>query len=291
MKEKRINRDSAVSPVVGVMLMLVVTIIIAAVVSGFAGGLINQQEAAPSANFDVSLTDDSIELTVRSISEDISSKDLTIVLSNAGQTRKLVPGASTVPFGFNIVEWEDVTGFHDSANVSAEGISQTYAAHEDNSKQWFGNYTLKAGSRMSASGDAFTDLIGVPMPEGFSQTTYTKSDFYDFTEEQWKSVFGDILYEDDQGQESNVLKIKLNSEITSSSLQAFFGSYLDANHKTIQELWAIADDTNWHFGSSIVYGDGYGGVSISPGNSVTVTIVHSPSGQTLFMKTVTVQEA
>jgi len=34
-----IKKDEAVSPVVGVMLMLVVTIIIAAVVSGFAGGL------------------------------------------------------------------------------------------------------------------------------------------------------------------------------------------------------------------------------------------------------------
>lgn len=33
------RKEDAVSPVVGVMLMLVVTIIIAAVVSGFAGGL------------------------------------------------------------------------------------------------------------------------------------------------------------------------------------------------------------------------------------------------------------
>ena len=33
------TKEDAVSPVVGVMLMLVVTIIIAAVVSGFAGGL------------------------------------------------------------------------------------------------------------------------------------------------------------------------------------------------------------------------------------------------------------
>jgi FlaG/FlaF family flagellin (archaellin) len=33
------GKEDAVSPVVGVMLMLVVTIIIAAVVSGFAGGL------------------------------------------------------------------------------------------------------------------------------------------------------------------------------------------------------------------------------------------------------------
>lgn len=41
------NHDSAVSPVVGVMLMLVVTIIIAAVVSAFAGGMGSSQEKVP----------------------------------------------------------------------------------------------------------------------------------------------------------------------------------------------------------------------------------------------------
>jgi FlaG/FlaF family flagellin (archaellin) len=44
------NNDSGVSPVVGVMLMLVVTIIIAAVVSAFSGGLTSGQTKAPQAN-------------------------------------------------------------------------------------------------------------------------------------------------------------------------------------------------------------------------------------------------
>lgn len=45
-----LNRnESAVSPVIGIMLMLVVTIIIAAVVSGFAGGMIGTKETAPKA--------------------------------------------------------------------------------------------------------------------------------------------------------------------------------------------------------------------------------------------------
>ena len=47
---KKFQKDEAVSPVVGVMLMLVVTIIIAAVVSGFAGGLAGSQESAPQAS-------------------------------------------------------------------------------------------------------------------------------------------------------------------------------------------------------------------------------------------------
>lgn len=44
------KNDSAVSPVIGVMLMLVVTIIIAAVVSAFSGGVIEGQNKAPQAN-------------------------------------------------------------------------------------------------------------------------------------------------------------------------------------------------------------------------------------------------
>ena len=43
------KNDGAVSPVVGIMLMLVVVIIIAAVVSGFAGGLMNTNKKAPQA--------------------------------------------------------------------------------------------------------------------------------------------------------------------------------------------------------------------------------------------------
>jgi flagellin-like protein len=48
MDQWRVRYDEAVSPVIGILLMLVVTIIIAAVVSGFAGGLVGGQEKAPS---------------------------------------------------------------------------------------------------------------------------------------------------------------------------------------------------------------------------------------------------
>ncbi|MGC9435807.1 MAG: type IV pilin N-terminal domain-containing protein [Methanomicrobiales archaeon] len=43
--------DTAVSPVIGVMLMLVVTVIIAAVVSAFAGGMAGDTQMAPQASF------------------------------------------------------------------------------------------------------------------------------------------------------------------------------------------------------------------------------------------------
>jgi FlaG/FlaF family flagellin (archaellin) len=43
------SQESAVSPVVGVMLMLVVVIIIAAIVSGFAGGMVGTETKPPQA--------------------------------------------------------------------------------------------------------------------------------------------------------------------------------------------------------------------------------------------------
>lgn len=46
----KMNNTHAVSPVVGVMLMLVVTIIIAAVVSAFAGGAVGGQQKIPQAS-------------------------------------------------------------------------------------------------------------------------------------------------------------------------------------------------------------------------------------------------
>ena len=54
--KKTEQKDDAVSPVVGVMLMLVVTIIIAAVVAAFATGLTTSTEAPPTATFDVKIT-------------------------------------------------------------------------------------------------------------------------------------------------------------------------------------------------------------------------------------------
>ena len=52
------SRDAAVSPVIGVMLMLVVTIIIAAVVSAFAGGLAGGTNKAPQVAFGAKLVNE-----------------------------------------------------------------------------------------------------------------------------------------------------------------------------------------------------------------------------------------
>ena len=62
--QKTREQENAVSPVVGVMLMLVVTIIIAAVVSGFSGGLIGgKQQKTPTLAMDVKVVNSGTSAT------------------------------------------------------------------------------------------------------------------------------------------------------------------------------------------------------------------------------------
>ena len=51
----RKKSEDAVSPVIGVMLMLVVTVVIAAVVAIFATGMVEETEPAPIAKLDVEI--------------------------------------------------------------------------------------------------------------------------------------------------------------------------------------------------------------------------------------------
>ena len=64
------KKEDAVSPVIGVMLMLVVTIVIAAVVAAFAGGLATETESAPVAVLDADVYAGDKKIVLRSLSGD-----------------------------------------------------------------------------------------------------------------------------------------------------------------------------------------------------------------------------
>lgn len=66
MRKMEKNED-AVSPVIGVMLMIVVTVVIAAIVSSFAGGMSNSQDAAPTAAIQCSIVKESADNTVMTL--------------------------------------------------------------------------------------------------------------------------------------------------------------------------------------------------------------------------------
>ena len=93
------KKEDAVSPVIGVMLMLVVTIVIAAVVAAFAGGLATETEAAPVVVLDADVYangDNAATLTLRSLSGDnLDAADVSIKIQDLeGET--LATGKLTV---------------------------------------------------------------------------------------------------------------------------------------------------------------------------------------------------
>ena len=146
---------------------------------------------------------------------------------------------------------------------------------------------------MSASGNAFKDLCGVPPPKGLENlNSKTKGEFFGaITGDQWEEIFNEtITTEPPDEMPDHVLKGKLG-QIGNATLKASLNASLNSTSGIIDGFYATADDPNWHFGQTIMYGDGLGGITVFAGDRVTVSIVHTPSGQTMFTKTVTVKGA
>lgn len=142
------KNEKAVSPIVGVMLMLVVTIIIAAVVSAFAGGLVETSQSAPTASVEIDIknggdsSDSYFSIKVLGVSEPIHTKNLKLVTSwvtTDRDTGETITGGSTslvgdswpTGYGPGVSEWANSTELPDGA-------------------KW-GNYTLMAGTTLMDS--------------------------------------------------------------------------------------------------------------------------------------------
>ncbi|HTY16066.1 MAG TPA: type IV pilin N-terminal domain-containing protein [Methanoregulaceae archaeon] len=106
------SEEQAVSPVVGVMLMLVVTIIIASVVSAFAGGLWGNTDKAPVVTIQASIVlndmsnpgNNNITLTdtggdpfqIKDVKLIVSNDTTSIVFTNTSVTALLRKGIYTI---------------------------------------------------------------------------------------------------------------------------------------------------------------------------------------------------
>jgi len=170
--ERRTNlkkRTDGVSPVVGVMLMLVVTIIIAAVVATFAGGLMGSAEVTPTAviNTQIKSIDSStgvsyggwglFSMEVISTMSPIYTKDLKLVTSYNVSSRDdptvMVGNITTIMGTGNNTYYS--TYVYNSPIGYGPGISDiTKTGGQYNTTQWFGNYTLTAGTYMQNTGSS-----------------------------------------------------------------------------------------------------------------------------------------
>jgi len=157
------RKEDAVSPVVGVMLMLVVTIIIAAVVSGFAGGLAGGTKAAPQASFDVGFMQDDggmgpshveWKMVFEHLSGDsIPTKDIEIITYYTLTNGTIIKHTQTPAS-----KGSDLYGYGTFTRVPLiNDMSLGYSGN--NPAKDFGNYTWKTGDVLSSGSDVGTSAL------------------------------------------------------------------------------------------------------------------------------------
>lgn len=203
MKRKEFsNNDDAVSPVIGVMLMIVVTVILAAAVSGYAGGLTGNMKKAPQLTMDVSISNDGyskgsgVFFDVLSVSEPIPTRDIKIITSWSNNSS--VNGATVTAFdGTNYNTAYGTTTYHAPLGFG-EGVDSDTQSYMGNylAEQQFGNYTLIPGTTMKSSpAQAYT---------GGAYTSFTGTD-------AMMSIFGKFWYQLTPGDIVNVQIVHIPS--------------------------------------------------------------------------------
>jgi FlaG/FlaF family flagellin (archaellin) len=158
------QNESAVSPVIGVMLMIVVTIIIAAIVSAFAGDMSGGQSTAPVVSISCSMVKndaDNATLTMTHLSGDpINTRDTRIIVSYKdanGNPRQSRTTGSPVSI---------MNSAGESVTVTVPYLADPRVGSLDNSNSLsdisYGNYVWNTGQIVTTGNAAgFKAILGV----------------------------------------------------------------------------------------------------------------------------------
>ncbi|SFM26685.1 type IV pilin N-terminal domain-containing protein [Methanolobus profundi] len=149
-----LNSSLAASPVIGVMLMVVVTVILAAAVSSYTTGMLPGSQDVPKASFDVDMRKDISTshgnmsyIAITMVTGDkIPSKDLKIVTINPNaegeyKTREILPNNNNTA----TQSFTGVSPFWNLGNFPTTG-------------QFFGEYMLESG--MTIIADEYANYVG-----------------------------------------------------------------------------------------------------------------------------------
>lgn len=160
------NSNEAVSPVIGVMLMLVVTIIIAAFVSVFAGNSFGNTETTPSAAIDVKILSDGgmdgnqyVMLIEHHGGSSIPTSDLRIISyytppTSTGETMQRGDVTSSTTAVKNmVVNGETIT------SVKVPYLNDVARGKPGDTNTNFGEYTFSSGDVMSTGANAGTTKV------------------------------------------------------------------------------------------------------------------------------------
>ena len=287
----KMQNDTAVSPVVGVMLMLVVTIIIAAVISGFAGGLVGDDtQKAPKLTMDVRIanggyyTNSFFAATVTGVDKGIPTKDLKLVtawtkklpdgtMKTGGNT--VIPNERNVNLTYQPCAWLAYACWNytapqgygpgvDGPNAyfwpcaklpGAPGGKLEPGSEHLSTASWFGNYALTVGTSMYARpfGWAATPAQGGQPGSSFTVGYGMSSD-------------GEGV--DEGGGQYNYAYGK------SPGVGGSFGGAEFTKGVSKDQMMAVLGD-DWNL--------------LRAGDTVTVKMVHIPSNKVIWQKDVTVE--
>lgn len=147
--------ETAVSPVVGVMLMLAITVMIAAIVSAAAGGLSGTEKKAPSAILDVNFYASKEyggctipSMTIKHVSGNVlPTKDLQIITYFRTPNGTTVKGSligqpavtGDADWDFSDSEYTGVLFLNDVNRFELNDIRNTIRNNEGGYKNWYGN--------------------------------------------------------------------------------------------------------------------------------------------------------
>ncbi|MFA6333111.1 MAG: type IV pilin N-terminal domain-containing protein [Methanoregula sp.] len=164
-----VGNGEGVSPVVGVMLMLAVTVIIAAIVSAAAGGLSGSSKQAPSAILQVHFYEnksygDSFvnSMTIEHVSGDpIQTKDLSISTYFRNKTGQLIKGSLMGETPAE-VDTDGNTEYYGALFINDQdrfGDSPMVGSADGRYKSWFGNASavLMAGDSLVTPAPYYSD--------------------------------------------------------------------------------------------------------------------------------------
>jgi flagellin-like protein len=141
MTQKQIFDDRAVSPVVGVMLMLVVTIIIAAIVSGVAGGMASGQSKVPQATIQATYSQSGGMTITHAGGDPLATANIIFTVSDNPEFGQGLGAVTTQVLNSTIIT--DANGnplrMQDgTSNISAFKAGDTlYVSRQNIDPQWF----------------------------------------------------------------------------------------------------------------------------------------------------------
>jgi archaeal type IV pilus assembly protein PilA len=176
-------QEHAVSPVVGVMLMLVVTIIIAAVVSAFAGGLGGSQQKAPQASLETHIKlnggmSGGPSLIIKHMGGDpINTKDVKLMTSwanasgiyhvqsttgvkYANETEEYYPGVASAHYNLSSMNTKTASYYYSEPYLVVAGQYPATGTTDSDTPLWFGNYLMRAGDVIKADTNLDTGTYG-----------------------------------------------------------------------------------------------------------------------------------